>query len=214
MTEFIDKHDEVIKLLAKLKDANVGYPPELLALRRQSYLKRLAQLGVGAGIGIALQQTLKNGGGSVLPVAGPMGKLLEAVLVIAIVVEAGAVAYINRDKLITLFQTISVEPKVEDTSTQPGALPALPQTGLTNTPDATETATPNGTPSPDLFPLATSTNTNSGGNSQVNATPGPKGNNGNQYGHTPKPERIKKPGNHHKNSDQQDPDPKEDSNAG
>ena len=207
MIEFSDENNEVIKLLMRLKNVNGGYPPEMLALRRQRYLKQLAQVSAGAGIGTALRQTLKSGSSPAVPMAGPVGKLLEVLLVVVIVAEAGAMAYMNRDKLINLFRTISTGPAVQELSAQPETLPSLTETSLTSTPDLTETATPIGTPSPNLLAYPSlPTDNHSGANSQANATANPNGNNGNHYGNTPKPERTKKPGNGGGNFDKKSPE--------
>lgn len=189
--EFDDK-DEVIQLLTKLKNADGAYPPDMLAARRQGYLKHLAELGIGAGAGLALKQALKSGA---TPAAGPLSTLVEAVLVVAIVAEAGTVAYINRNKLINLFQSNTKNPNVAEVTTAPGIVSPLTEVSLTITPELTESVTPIGTPSPNLLADPLLTAGTSGNDSQANATPNPNDNNGNQYGLTPKPVRTKDPGN-------------------
>lgn len=203
-----DEKDEVIQILTKMKNANGAYPPDMLAARRQDYLKQMAELGIGVGAGTALKQALQNGSGASAPAAGPLSTLLETVLVIAIVAEAGAVAYINRSKLINLFQSNTKNPTAVEVTTAPALISPLIEISFTSTPILTETVTPIGTPSPSLLanPLQPTDNSSAAG-SQANATPDPTGNNGNQYGLTPKPERTKKPGNSQNSPNDKNPTP-------
>ena len=179
-----NEQDEVIQLLRKLKTLDVGYPPSLLATRRQDFLKNAAGLGTGAGVLLALWHFLKGSGPSLMA-AGPMAKLVEAVLVVAIATEAGAVAYINRGKLPHLVRVPST--KVQEIGTAPAMIHPLTEISVTNTVAFTETVTPSSTASP---PLLTSSENS---NAEVSSTTTPMGNNGNQYGLTPKPERTKQP---------------------
>ena len=50
--EYDPKDNEVIHLLKKLKDSNGAYPPEMLALRRQGYIKQVAEISAGAGLAL------------------------------------------------------------------------------------------------------------------------------------------------------------------
>src|SRR5512142_863194 len=92
------KDIDVLQLLKNVKDANGIYPPELLASRRQIYLKQVAQIGGGAGLAAALKSTAKTGG-KVAGLPPAAGTLLESLLVVAIVAEAGTVTYLYRDKI-------------------------------------------------------------------------------------------------------------------
>lgn len=188
----IDPKDEaILKLLTRLKDVNGGYPPEMLEARRQSYLKNIAGIGPGVGIGAGLKRTGKNGNGAgFTPTART---LLEVVLVVAIVVEASTLAYIYRDKLADFFQTLSTGPKVQDITSPPVITSPLPELEILEIPlseVATGTATelPASTPTP---ALTEDLNINPGGDNPTSTTPNPNGNNGNHYGQTPKPERTK-----------------------
>jgi hypothetical protein len=199
---------KVIDLLSKLKNTNGGYPSDILAARRQAYLKQVANVGLGIGVGAGIKNAAKNGNG-VGAVATITSKILETTLIAAIAIEAGAVAYIYRDKIVDLIRTYTgssnaqesgssstglIEPKVSPsaTVTTPSATAATPSVTVT-TPSGTVTVT-TGTPSPNV-----AGNNNS---SSVNVTPKPGGNNGNQYGLTPKPERTKDNNNNNdKNND-------------
>src|SRR5512133_3267717 len=109
---------DVFQLLKKLKAANGAYPQELLASRRQMYLRQVAEVGGGIGLAAALKNTVKNGGKAVgLPPLA--GTLLESLLVVAIVAEAGTVTYLYRDKIKEVFQSITNSPNVEQISSPP-----------------------------------------------------------------------------------------------
>ena len=198
--EIDSKDNEVVHLLKKLKEANGGYPQEMFALRRQGYLRQVAEIGGGAGLAWGLRNTIKSAKGSAVPPIA--GTLLEALLVVAIVAEAGTVAYFYRDKLADLFQSLSKSPRVEEVSNPPVVTSPIPEFELTVSPVVTETETPVGTPSLDLAAQATNQGANQGANQGSGSgqavstpTPNPNDNNGNQYGLTPKPIRTKEPGN-------------------
>jgi hypothetical protein len=205
------KDIDVFQLLKKLKDANGTYPQELMASRRQGYLKQVAEITGGAGLAAALKNTAKTGAKAVgLPPAA--GTLLESLLVVAIVAEAATVTYLYRDKIKETFQSITNSPKVEQISNPPVLSSPVPglEIALTLTPVAnetiTETVTPEVTPSllaeePTDGAGSQGSSATSGDGSQAVSTPGaPNGNNtnGNKYGHTPIPERTKKPGSENK----------------
>lgn len=143
------RDNEVINLLTKLKNANVTYPQELLVLRRQGYIKQVAEVSAGAGFAMALGSTIKGGNGvGGAPVAS---KLLEMLLVVAIVAEASAVAYFYRDRVAELFRTISNAPRVEEISSPPVIESPFPTFESTMNP----AVTPTQTQTPTKTPLAT-----------------------------------------------------------
>jgi|GEM_PF-1048081 len=197
--EFNEKDAEVVKLLTQLKNAEGGYPVEMMALRRQNYMKQVAGLGIGLGAAGALKQIVKAGGGSSIPPAA--STLLETILIVAIVAEAGAVALINREKFMDLFRTISTQPRVEEVISTPiEAASPLTELVVPITFEPTMTAitvTPAGTPSPVFLFVTSEAASDSEGTTshQAVSTPNPQDNNGNQYGLTPKPERTVGPGN-------------------
>jgi len=223
--EYDPKDTEVIHLLRKLKDSNGAYPPEMLALRRQGYLKQVAEVSAGAGLAVAVRNIAKGGKGAA-GASSIAGTVVEALLVVAIIAEAGAVTYIYRDKVTEYFRSITRSPEVEEVASSPVISSPLAEMQITPTPvftftatvtvTGTETptpATPSGTPSMALVAgtappdgdtgvdvqssastsIPGSTGSNTGGSSV--STSDPKGNNGNHYGQTPKPERTKNPGN-------------------
>jgi len=208
------KDNDVFELLKKLKETNGAYPPELLTVRRQGYLKRVAEVSGGVGLAVALKNTVQTSKGAALPPAA--GTLLETLLVVAIVAEVGAAAYFYRAKLAELFQNISRLPKVEEISNPPVVLSPILGLELTLSPVATETVTESVTPisTPSLLAEQQPTDKSGGGSeggSQAVSTPNAGetgGNNGNQYGLTPKPERTKEPGNNSTNNPDSQSDPK------
>ncbi len=133
------RDNEVINLLTKLKNANVIYPQELLVLRRQGYIKQVAEVSASAGLALALGSTIKGGNGvGGAPVAS---KLLEMLLVVAIVAEASTVAYFYRDRLAELFRTSSSAPRVEEISSPPVIESPYPTFESTMNPAVTQTQT-------------------------------------------------------------------------
>jgi hypothetical protein len=207
--EYNPKDIDVIHLLKKLKDSSGVYPQEMLVSRRQGYLKQVAEIGGAAGLALGLKDTLKGGGGaSSAPAAGT---LVETLLLVAIIAEAGAVAYFYRDKVSDFFQSTSNTPRVEMVTEAPAASSPLPALDFTSTPliavtgTITETATPTATPTVVFAAEATQQENREDSAGTTNpslSTPNPgtnntntNTNNGNQYGLTPKPERTREPGN-------------------
>ena len=196
----LDPNDyDVVKLLTKLKNNSEIYPKELLTPRRQTYIRRVAEIGLGVGVSSGLNTTVRSGKGSVSTIASG---LIEVALILAIVIEAGAAAYIYRDEISALIQSRLAQPKVEAVTPAPApdtALsPDLPEAILTEPPEVTTTPLASETPTGTIVASAAA-NENSGNDSnntgiQSNSTPDPNVNNGNQYGLTPKPDRTKEPG--------------------
>lgn len=189
--EFEPQDRKVVELLTKLKGGNEGYPSEMLAARRQAYLKNMA--GVGVGTGTALKHTLKNGNGAA-PITA--GTLLEVALLIAIVTEASALAYFYRDKIADVFRSISAPSKVQEIVSLPIITSPFPELEISEFPSSaipTGTASEMATSTP--VPVVTDDLTfNNNDSALTDSTPDPNrsnGNNGNHYGQTPKPERIK-----------------------
>jgi len=192
------KDDEIIKLLTKLKNANEGYPLDMMETRRQGYLKHMAEMGLKVGRGADIQQTVRNGTAASVPLA--TSRLLEAALVVAIVAEASVVAYLYRDKLADVFQSVSTTPQVQEVTAAPEIISVVPSLESTGVP--TWTATPTITSTLSLVSSNTSSGAVDNGNNsavtveennttgnQVNSTPDPRrNNNGNHFGQTPKPE--------------------------
>ena len=183
---------EIVRLLTKLKDTDGKYPPDLLAARRQGYLKQMGQMGMGISVGAGIKNAVRSGKAPVLSSA--TSTILESALLVAIVAETGTVAYFYRDKLSDFFQTITNEVKGQEVTPPPvhteSAIQGVrPSVAVTATlPSATLSVSPTGTevtstPMPDLLE---DNHTVSG-----DSTPAPNGNNGHHYGQTPKPQRTK-----------------------
>ena len=221
--EFEPQDQKIVELLAKLKSVNEGYPSEMLAARRQAFLNNMAGVGLGVGSGTALKHALKNGNGAA-PVT--VGTLLEIALVIAMVAEAGTLAYFNRDKIAEVFRSISTTSNVQEIDSPPVSTFPFPELEISEIPSSaipTETASQmatstHSTPVPGVADDPTSNN--NGAATLTDSTPDPSvnnenngtnGNNGNHYGQTPKPERTKdnQPPNDNPGSGNSDKPPKE-----
>jgi len=216
--EYDPKDNEVVHLLKKLKDSNGGYPPEMMALRRQGYLRQVSEVGAAAGLAMGLKNMAKGGKGAA-GLSSATGTVVEALLIVALVAEAVAASYFYRDKIAEYFRSATTSPRVEEVVGPPVLPSPLVEMQLTPSPVVTTVtstrtltpATPSGTPSLEFAagttqpngangvgvqPASTSGSTgNTGGPSPSVLPQDPNGNNGNHYGQTPQPERTKEPGN-------------------
>ena len=198
--ENFSEDEKIVDLLTKLKNSNGGYPSDMLASRRRTYLRQMANVGLGIGIGAGLRETLK--GGSNGAATTMTGKIIEIALVAAIALEAGTAAYLYREKItqaIQLYNNSATAREVtspstsnETNSSDPSLIEAV------DTPLATTSPTPTGTPSGTASTLVAGDNNQNGNNNDsantglnANSTPNPGENQGNQYGLTPKPVRTK-----------------------
>jgi hypothetical protein len=211
--EFDPQDQEIIRLLTKLKDVDEQYPESLLVARRRSYLKRMTEISLGISGDTNVRNPVKSPRAASL--SPHTSTFLETVLIVAIVAEAGLAAYFYRDQLSDFFQTLGTSSNVEEVPppardpVPPEAQEVSPATRSTAIPEDTLgiTVTPTGTPvpgrqdqTPAIDPLSTTP-----------VSPEDKGNNGNHYGQTPKPERTKeKNGNNDKPpKNEEDKPPKE-----
>lgn len=201
--ENLPEDQKIVDLLTKLKNSNGAYPSDMLAARRKTYLRQMANVGLGLGIGAGLGQAAKGGNGAGVAASTVASKVLETVLIAAIVIEAGTVAYLYRDKIAEAVSALSGAPAVQEVAS-PSEEPSGPvlEIEATETPVVTVSETPSvipsGSPSLELAGEDDQNgdhngpgNTGANGGVSVNATPDPGGNQGNQYGLTPKPERTK-----------------------
>ncbi|HMB24050.1 MAG TPA: hypothetical protein VKP08_14505 [Anaerolineales bacterium] len=141
------------------------------------------------------------------------GTLLEVALIVAIVVEAGMMAYFYRAKLTDFFQPFAAGSKTEEVTPPPG-VSASPEAARVSpspaiTPTLPSAAVVTGTEEMTVTPVQTSIPVMAGENNGsatpgIQSTPPSKGNNGNHYGQTPKPQRTKE------NSGKNDKPPKDD----
>jgi len=145
--ELTPNDKKVVDLLSKLKNSGGTYPPDILAARREAYLKQMASVGLGMGLGIGLKNAAKGGSNGGGMIATASSKILEIVLVAAIAIEAGTAAYLYRDKIADLIKTYrnssnvqEVVPATKDTAT---TAPELIE--IVESPSATA-LTPSGTP--------------------------------------------------------------------
>ncbi len=191
----LDTRDhDVVKLLQNVKSIEAGYPPELLAIRRQRYIERVAKIGSGFGIASGIKKDPQTGNREGATTA--IGSVFEKVLLVAIVAEAGAATYIYRDKIADFVRSIPSNDQKSETA-------PLPDFTSTELPKATETFEPTSTitstTAPSVVPTIPVENNST--DLQAVSTPGPNGNNGNHYGQTPKPERTKDKGNNDNGND-------------
>jgi hypothetical protein len=216
--EYDPKDNEVVHLLKKLKDSNGAYPPDMLALRRQGYMRQVSEVGAAAGLAMGLKNMAKGGKGAA-GLSSATGTVVEALLIIALVAEAGVASYFYRDKIAEYFRSATNSPRVEEVVGPPIVTSPLAEMQLTPSPVVTTVtstrtltpSTPSGTPSLEFAagttqpngangvavqPASTNGSTgNTGGPSPSVLPQDPNGNNGNHYGQTPQPVRTKEPGN-------------------
>ncbi len=182
----VDPKDyDIVKLLTNLKKAEDQYPADLFASRRQGYVRRVAEIGVGLGVSAALKTTVKNGSGTGAATT-TIGGILETILLVAIVAEASAAAYVYRDQIADVIQSFTSNSQIQEIASPASDTSPVFEPAVTDLPVITETLTPTGTPLSTLV-----ANTENGGNNQAISTPKPNGNNGLHLGQTPKPERTK-----------------------
>ncbi|HEX2994377.1 MAG TPA: hypothetical protein VHP14_06125 [Anaerolineales bacterium] len=126
--------------------------------------------------------------------------LVEIALIVAIVAEAGVMAYVYRAKLVDFIQSVAAEPNAEEgtpppvMSTAPEVLNVSPSPATPSTlPSAAVTTSTKGitaTPVRTSIPMMAGEN-NGSATPGIQSTSPAKGNNGNHYGQTPKPQRTK-----------------------
>lgn len=199
--EFEPEEQQIVELLTKLKEHGGTYPKKLLASRRQFFLSQMASVGMGLGIGEGLKAAGKASKGGVLShISGiSASSIVETVLVLAIVAQASVIAYVYRDKLIDLINTISSSALAVPTDITIPVTGSSPTNSIvSDTPTATSTEISTASPSSTATPLPPiSVNNNGSDATHVNSTspavtPSPtKDNPGNHYGQTPKPEKTK-----------------------
>ncbi len=184
--EFNPHDQDIVRLLTELKDVQGEYPESMLAARRQSFLKQMKGIHVDLSGNHGTQPSSRS---------TAISTLLETVLIVAIVAEAGVMTYLYRDKLGNFFRDVTTQPKAEDATPAPiiptslkfleiSPSPAIPPAALTASP--TEIIE---TPTSAVNPAMMSNN--SSATPGIASTPAPKANNGHHYGQTPKPERTK-----------------------
>jgi hypothetical protein len=211
---FDTQDKEIVRLITKLKDADRKYPPDLLAARRQRYLKQMGQIGLGMGMGAGLKNAARSGKAPAL--SSTTSTILESALVVALVAETGTVAYFYRDKLAEVFQSVTnrEQPRVEEVPPSPVSAgqeiqgvapsPALSSTHPSPTLSASPTAIElSSTPIPGVVEENITINASSTPALNVNNVD--NGNNGHHYGQTPKPERTKEPKNNNNNNNDKPP---------
>lgn len=222
------KDRDILRLLARLKNVEEGYPADAMMTRREVYVKQAA----AAAVLIQARENDLNARGNDHPSgaggagagSSSMSMWLEAALVTVIVVEAGIATYIHREKIADFIDSALFPNKIEQVSNPPDA-PSLPVV-IPITGDETEAAPPvpafmftvivtvsaTGASASTLTPKAV---TNEEGAAEVLSTPAPGDNPGLHLGQTPKPERTL-PSNNDKpsNDDKQPNENKPPSNGG
>ena len=146
---FEPQDQELVGLLTKLKNAEGLYPEHMFVARRQMYLRRMAEIGMGIPAEAGIETAPK--GPTPPPVTPATSTLLESALLLAILVEASAVAYFYRDQLSDFFATITNEPRVHDVSPLPVVATSVEIQGVTPSPASTATS-PSATLAPSVSP--------------------------------------------------------------
>jgi len=207
--ETLPEEKQVIELISKLKNSSGTYPKDMLYSRRQKFLRQVASAGLGMEIGKEVKNAAKQGQGAGSPAATiATSKIIEIILIAAIVVEAGVISYTYRNKITNFFKALRETPGASEPVQQPSnnISPSLPEILPTLTPPATSSTPTNATliytPVP---PVQQNNNTNTTSNdanagndsnpgsngNNATATPLPTDSNGNHYGQTPKPQQTK-----------------------
>ena len=194
---------DVLNLLTNLKSAESSYPSEMIESRRDVYMKQAAAMAVLAGAGgngasaagNAQMSAASSASTSTASGGLTISGLLETALVVAIVVEAGIVTYIYRDRISDFIKS-TLSPRVEQTANPlDGSLisvPAVARETTTAEETITVTVTSMETPTPpDLSAPAGDNNSNS--DSEVQATPDPTDNPGLHLGQTKQPTKDSSP---------------------
>lgn len=190
---------DVLQLLTYIKNSENSYPQNLIESRRDTFTKQAAAMAVlmKAGInngtnGTRASQTASAASSSATTGIGAMsvGKLLEALLVVAIVAEAGVATYIYREKIAEFFNS-AFGPKVEQVSNPVNNSSdsiAGNQTAVSETPYQSPTVTETPLPPGYTPPAAPADNNDNGtGNTQVESTPAPNNGSGLHLGQTKQP---------------------------
>jgi hypothetical protein len=201
--EFEPEEQQVIELLAKLKNGGGTYPKKLLASRRQVFLSQMASVGVGLGIGEGIKAASKAPkAGTLAHISGiSASSVVETVLILAIVAQASVIAYAYRDKLIDLVRTISSSALIVPTEISiPVTVSSPTEVIASDTPSVINTSTPTASASSTVTTTPAIAVTDNNGSETVvpGSTPAPgvtpqptNGNNGNHYGQTPRPTQEK-----------------------
>lgn len=210
---FDTQDKEIVRLITKLKEADGKYPPELLAARRQRYLKQMGQVGLGVGLGAGIKNAARAGKAPAL--SSTTSTILESALVVAIMAETGTVAYFYRDKLAEIFRSITedsrtqevvpspfptteAEQAIQGITPSPAVISTQPSFTLSTSPTAVELSN---TPIPGVVEQKNTINASSTPDpNENNVNDGNNGNNGHHYGQTPKPDRTKEPNNNNTNN--------------
>jgi hypothetical protein len=146
---FEPQDQEIVGLLTKLKHAEGQYPEHMFVARRQMYLRRMAEISMGIPAEMGIRTAPKQPGPP--PVTPATSTLLESALLLAILVEASAVAYFYRDQLSDFFETITNEPRVQEISPLPVVSTPVEIQGVTASPASTATS-PSATLAPSVSP--------------------------------------------------------------
>ena len=123
-----------------------------------------------------------------------MSTLLETLLVIAIVAEAGVATYVYREKIAEFFSS-TFGPKVEQVSNPINNSPEVAvseEPTESETPEGTVTVTETLLPPGYTQPAQANDNNNGSGNTQVASTPNPTDDNGLHLGQTKQPSKEPK----------------------
>ena len=230
--EFEPQDQEIVSLLTKLKGAEGQYPESMLVARREMFLQRMSEISMGIPPDAGIPDAAASSGPP--PISPVTGTILETALLVAIILEASAVAYFYRDQLADFFETVALEPRVEMVASPPvpttaieiqGIMPSpvipltLPPTALVISPTPiTTTVAPAITPLPGVAEENEPDNINGAGSVTLGSTPMPGGNTtstsgqGNNGGQTLEPEPTRD-NNGNQGGQTPEPEPSRDNNG-
>ena len=118
------EHQDIVELLAKLKDATPDYPPDLVETRKASYLKKIVEIelsrkeqgGGGGKGGSAGSSKAALGGG-----AAAQGLSFKAAIAVGLLVAMLTATYLFRDQIVNFLEENNII--AEETAT-PLVVPA------------------------------------------------------------------------------------------
>jgi len=198
---------DVLQLLTSIRNSENNYPQDMIESRRDMFTKQAAAMAVlmkaginGAnttGTGQAASTASTTSSGATVGIGGmSMGTLLETLLVIAIVAEAGVATYVYREKIAEFFNS-TFGPKVEQVSNPINDSPDTIASNETSTAEtSTGTVTVTETPLHPGYTPPAQANDNNGsgdaGNAQITSTPDANNGNGLHLGQTQQPSKEPK----------------------
>lgn len=193
---------DVLQVLTSIKNSEAQYPKDLAASRRDVFTKQAAAMAVllkasvnGTGANQTAETASTTSSGAATGAGSlSMSTLLETLLVIALVTEAGVATYVYREKIAEFFNSI-FGPRVEQVSSPTNNSPEIlvsDEPTASELPDETATATETPLPLSYTPPTQANDDSNGSGNPQTKSTPDPNDDDGKHLGQTKQPSKESK----------------------